>query len=152
MVFNFEKFRAGRAPKSTEEDSKPLVVIIDDDEMNLRVMDQILSAEYTTKTFDSPGDALAYCESDSDKVGVILADQSMPRMTGLEFFAELNLVECPASRLIMTGLHEHREVSDAMERREIFFYLIKPVDVERLLREMSNAMDDFFRRKDRAKR
>ena len=44
----------------------------------------------------------------------------------------------------MTGLHEHREVSDAMERREIFFYLIKPVDVERLLREMSNAMDDFF--------
>ena len=86
MVFNFEKFRAGQAPKSTENESKPLVVIIDDDEMNLRVMNQILSAEYTTKTFDSPGDALAYCEAESDRVGVILADQSMPRITGLEFF------------------------------------------------------------------
>ena len=39
-----------------------------------------------------------------------------------------------------------------MERREIFFYLIKPVDVERLLREMSNAMDDFFRRRDASTR
>ena len=29
-------------------------------------------------------------------------------MTGLEFFQELNLVDCPASRLIMIGLHEHR--------------------------------------------
>jgi len=151
MVFNFEKFRAGQAPKKVEE-AKPLVVIVDDDSMNLRVMNQILSAEYKTETFEFPGEALSFCEKERDNIGVILADQSMPRMTGLEFFQELNLVDCPASRLIMTGLHEHREVSDAMERREIFFYLIKPVDVERLLREMSNAMDDFFRRRERAQR
>ena len=41
MVFNFEKFRAGQAPKKAEE-AKPMVVIVDDDSMNLRVMNQIL--------------------------------------------------------------------------------------------------------------
>jgi two-component system, LuxR family, response regulator FixJ len=116
----------------------PIVVVIDDHEAvrhSLRVL--LESAGFQVADYPS---AISYLESGMDG-DCIIADMRMPYMSGLELQRELAKRRIHAPLILITG---HAEVALAVTamRAGAFDFLEKPVDDERLLESLGNALKE----------
>lgn len=74
---------------------------------------------------------------------VILSDQRMPRMTGLEFLSKAKRVQPDASRILMTAVLDLHTIINAINTGEIFRFLVKPWLIEELLVTIKNAVQRY---------
>jgi len=123
---------------------KDRLLILDPDELNLRVIKQILCEDYEVHIAASVREAFRVV--DNYPIKVIVAEQSLARMTAIEFFEELEETGNYATRIVMTDFKGHALASKALEQKKIFFILIKPVDVVRLKKRIPAAVEDFENR------
>ncbi|HEX4105384.1 MAG TPA: response regulator [Rhizomicrobium sp.] len=118
--------------------SEAIVVVIDDHEAvrhSLRVL--LESAGFHVRDYPS---AISYLESGLDG-DCIVADMRMPHMSGLELQRELGRRKTHAPLILITG---HADVALAVTamRAGAFDFLEKPVDDERLLQSLNNALQE----------
>ncbi len=76
-----------------------------------------------------------------NKVGVIITDQRMPEMTGVEFLSQVKELYPDTMRIVLTGYTELSSVTDAINRGAVYRFLTKPCEDE-LLR---SNVDEAFR-------
>jgi len=74
--------------------------------------------------------------------GLVLADLKMPKMDGLELFAQMREAGIDAEVIIITGKGTVATAVDAM-RHGAYDYLTKPLDVERLKALIPKALDKY---------
>ena len=117
------------------------VLILDPDELNLKVINQVLVEDYDVYLASSVREAFKIV--DSAPIKVIVAEQSLARMTALDFFEELEETGNHSTRIVMTDFSGHALASEALDAQKIFFILIKPVDVVRLKQRIPAAIQDF---------
>ena len=86
----------------------------------------------------SPHKALAIL-ADHDPA-VIISDQKMPEMPGLEFLVESRRLRPQASRILVTAVLSLPTVVDAINKGEIFRFVAKPWLREELLATVRNAV------------
>lgn len=120
------------------------VLILDPDKLNLKVIKQILVEDYEVYLAASVREAFRVV--DNYPIKVIVAEQSLARMTAVEFFEELEETGNYSTRIVMTDFKGHAVASKALEQKKIFFILIKPVDVLRLKQRIPAAIEDFEKR------
>jgi len=122
--------------------SKPHVVIVDDDRLTLASVRQLLSLnnEYELAAFESPQDALEYINSKS--VDVVLSDFLMPKMSGLEFLKEVKRLMPDVPRILITAYADKENAIKAINEVGLFQYIEKPWDNEHLKLVIRNAVDD----------
>jgi two-component system response regulator FixJ len=118
--------------------NEAIVVVIDDHEAvrhSLRVL--LESAGFHVRDYPS---AISYLESGLDG-DCIVADMRMPHMSGLELQRELGRRKTHAPLILITG---HADVALAVTamRAGAFDFLEKPVDDERLLQSLNNALQE----------
>jgi DNA-binding NtrC family response regulator len=133
--------------KDSDEPSKAIkdgVLILDPDKLNLKVIKQILVEDYEVYLAASVREAFRVV--DNYPIKVIVAEQSLARMTAVEFFEELEETGNYSTRIVMTDFKGHAVASKALEQKKIFFILIKPVDVLRLKQRIPAAIEDFEKR------
>ncbi|MFF2094042.1 response regulator [Paenibacillus sp. NPDC058174] len=81
-------------------------------------------------------EALAILEK--EKVDLILSDIRMPEMDGLDLAAKLHEIEHPASFILLSGYEEFEYAKRAIQYN-VKDYLIKPVDVDQLMRTVESV-------------
>lgn len=102
-----------------------LVLVVDDDAVVLRILsDQIARAGYAVTSAASVVEARRLLNQGS--FGVVVADQSMPELSGIEFLRECHIIQPLASRVLVTGNLGLAEVDLALKEGEICRLLIKP--------------------------
>ena len=112
--------------------SSPKILLLDDDEIILLAIKETLGREgYDISVFSRAGEALEALKS--DHFAVIVSDQRMPEMTGLEFLNESKSLQPNASRILITGVLTLNTVIDAVNKGEIFRFLAKPWIREELI-------------------
>lgn len=100
------------------------VLYLDDEENNLIAFKALFRREFDVFTTTSPQEAVAYLNS--NEVPIILSDQKMPELSGVEFF-ELTLNDFPnAVRILVTGYADIEAVIDAINRGQVYRYVAKP--------------------------
>ncbi|MGO9830229.1 MAG: response regulator [Myxococcaceae bacterium] len=101
------------------------VLVVDDEENLLSALERTLRREnYTVVTASEAAEALAVLRQ--RQVDVVVSDQLMPNMSGLDFLKEVRALHPDVVRIMLTG---HAEVSTAVEainEGEIFRFLTKP--------------------------
>ena len=118
------------------------VLIVDDDEIILVALNETISIEgYRIVQTTSPLQALEYIRK--EVFAVIVSDQRMAEMTGLEFLAEAKKIQPDASRILITGVLTLKTVIDAVNKGEIFRFLAKPWIREELIATVKNAYQRF---------
>ena len=120
------------------------ILLIDDEEAVLEIMTMALADEgYDLRTAGSAEEALAILKESPD-VSLIISDQLMPGMTGVQFFTQARHI-CPdALRVLLTGYTDTDAIIDAINSGGIHRYLTKPWRREELLhtiREMLGKAD-----------
>lgn len=73
-------------------------------------------------------------------IGVIVSDQRMPEMTGVEFFSLVKELYPKTVRMVLSGYADLNSVTDAINRGAVYKFLTKPWDNE-LLR--ANVLEAF---------
>jgi response regulator RpfG family c-di-GMP phosphodiesterase len=109
------------------------ILLIDDEEAILEIMTMALADEgYDLRTAGSAEEALALLK-ESPNVSLIISDQLMPGMTGVQFFTQARHI-CPdALRVLLTGYTDTDAIIDAINSGGIHRYLTKPWRREELL-------------------
>ena len=76
---------------------------------------------------------------ESNAVGVIISDQRMPEMTGVEFLSKVKEAYPDTVRIVLSGYTELSSVTDAINRGAIYKFLSKPWDDDLLRANVEEA-------------
>lgn len=122
-----------------ESPSASTILIVDDEPVVLAALQQTLERErFHVVACSSPTKALAVlAERD---FAVIISDQKMPEMLGLDFLIESRRIRPQASRILITAVLSLPTIVDAINKGEIFRFVAKPWLREELIATVRNAV------------
>ena len=111
-------------------EEKKTILYVDDEAVNLAGFKALLRRDFIVHAAYSAKEGLEILKV--NKVDIIVSDQSMPEMTGVEFL-EIAAKEYPDTRrIILSGYAELKEIEDAKERGDVHKFLSKPLNVKEL--------------------
>jgi response regulator RpfG family c-di-GMP phosphodiesterase len=118
---------------------KPTVLYIDDEHNNLMSFKAAFRRRFNVLTAESAAEARRILSGQC--VHVLVSDQRMPQMTGIEFFASI-LEEYPDPiRILLTGYADIQAVIDAINLGQVFRYCTKPWNEEEVTRHLEEAYE-----------
>lgn len=122
---------------------KQTILCVDDEIDNLDALERIFRAKYRVLRATSGPEALKILDQNPGVVTVIITDQRMPGMTGVEFL-QVALEKSPASvRILLTGYTDMESVVAAINNGQIYRYLNKPWDPVDLLHTVEKAAERY---------
>jgi thioredoxin reductase (NADPH) len=132
--------------------AKPILLSVDDDSDVLRSIERDLrskyGAEYRVIGSDSPEgalDLLKQLKVRNDSVALLLADQRMPRMDGVEFLQQGMQIFPKAKRALLTAYSDTNAAISAINQANINYFFLKPWDppTEHLYPQLDDMLDDW---------
>jgi signal transduction histidine kinase len=120
--------------------NKPTILVVDDEPDVLRSLHDLFRLDYRVLTFERAVEALGALES-LDDVAVILSDQRMPGMSGVEFLEHASRIKPIATRLLVTGFADIKAVIDSINLGHISRYISKPWDTDDLIAIVRGAVE-----------
>ena len=119
-------------------DQKYNILYVDDEADNLLAFRSVFRRYFTIYTATSGNDAIKILK---DKpVHLLLSDQRMPNMTGVELCSNVMQTHPDLVRMIVTGYSEMQPIQDAMKEGKVSKYIMKPWNVEELKGVLENAL------------
>ena len=107
------------------------IIYVDDEENNLVSFKATFRTKYDVLTAISAADAIKLLKNNVD-VAIIITDQRMPNMTGVEFLHSI-IDEYPLPmRILLTGYTDSNALIEAVNLGKIHHYLSKPWNEEEL--------------------
>ncbi len=119
---------------------RPTLLVVDDEPEMLRSVFDLFRLDYRVLTFTRGAEALAALADEPD-VDVILSDQRMPEMSGVELLREAKKIRPEATRLLFTGYADIKAVIDAINEGHVFRYLAKPWDADEMISTVRQAVE-----------
>jgi response regulator RpfG family c-di-GMP phosphodiesterase len=114
------------------------ILVVDDEKVVLAALRETLRLEgYEVLAVEDPIQALRLLRA--DPFSVILTDQQMPTLTGLEFLARAKELQPNATRILITAVLSLGTVIDAINKGEVYRFIVKPWLREELLVTIKNA-------------
>ena len=126
------------------EDKKISILYVDDEENNLFSFKATFWLKYKVFTAISGADAIDIVKN--NQIHIIITDQRMPEMTGVEFLEEIIKINAAPMRILLTGYTDMAAVVDAVNKGKIFHYLNKPWSEEELDQTIQRAYDVYAER------
>jgi response regulator RpfG family c-di-GMP phosphodiesterase len=74
---------------------------------------------------------------------VVITDHQMPMLTGLEFLAQVKQMQPDATRILITAVLNLATVIDAINKGEIYRFIVKPWLREELIVTVKNAVQRY---------
>jgi response regulator RpfG family c-di-GMP phosphodiesterase len=114
------------------------ILVVDDEEVIALGLAETLSREgYQACSESSAVQALHRLRE--EPFAVILTDQRMPELSGLEFLSQAKQIQPDATRILMTGVLNLNTVIEAINQGEIYRFIVKPWLREELLVTVKNG-------------
>ena len=118
------------------------VLIVDDEEIVLVALrDTLIHAGY--EVVASPHAIHALSALKERRFSVVITDQQMPMVTGLEFLAQVKQIQPDATRILITAVLNLGTVIDSINKGEIYRFVVKPWLREELLVTVKNAVQRY---------
>ena len=127
-----------------DEQFSPAVLYVDDEPINLRVFEANFRGRFPIVCCGSGKEALALLSSPGPQIGVLISDQRMPEMTGVELLEKVRESAPDIQRMLLTAYSDMQAVMDAVNRGQVSRYFVKPWVKEELLGALEDALR-FFR-------
>lgn len=117
------------------------ILFVDDEDMLVELNKQRLAKiGYDVVTTTNSLDALRIFQEAPDSFDLIITDQTMPNMTGLDLSAEILKIK-PGTRIILCTGHSDRVSQDVAHKAGIKLFLMKPIDRREMAEAVRKALD-----------
>lgn len=121
---------------------KRTLLLVDDEENIVRSLVRLLRRDgYNILTANSGKEGLDIL-SEND-VGVIISDQRMPEMNGVEFLSQVKECYPDNVRIVLSGYTDLKSVTDAINEGAIYKFLTKPWEDELLRAHVKDAFEHY---------
>ena len=109
---------------ATKQTADPILVVDDEPVVVSLLQGQLEHAGYSTVGLTNPLQALE--ELKHHNFSVIVSDQRMPELPGLELLAQASRIQPNATRILVTAVTDLDTVIEAINKGEIFRFVVKP--------------------------
>jgi len=124
-------------------DTHPKLLIVDDEEAILETMTFTFGDDYEVLTASSAASALELLEREGP-VAVVVSDQRMPQMTGVEFLTKVYEKHPATVRIILTGFADMDAIIGSINDGHVYAYITKPWEPDHLKQVVRQAAN-FYR-------
>jgi response regulator RpfG family c-di-GMP phosphodiesterase/HD-like signal output (HDOD) protein len=123
------------------------IMIVDDEPANLRLLERLFRRDYQVLTADSGAEALRFLEQHD--VALLITDQRMPGMTGIELLKHTAPLRPHMVRIILTGYTDVTSLVEAINCGQVYKYVTKPWNNDELCLTVSRALEHYETSKSR---
>src|SRR6266850_984039 len=123
------------------------LLIVDDELPNLRLLERLFSKDYHCLTAASGPEAIRLLEQHD--VAIVITDQRMPDMTGIELLKRTALLRPHMVRILLTGYTDVEALVEALNSGLVYLYITKPWNNEDLKLRVSRACAHYQNNKKR---
>ena len=117
------------------------ILYLDDEENNLTSFKASFRREFKVFTTTSASEAVQILTEND--IHVVISDQKMPNISGVEFF-ELIIPDFPDPiRMLLTGYADIEAVIDSINKGQVYRYISKPWNEQELRITINNAFELF---------
>ena len=118
------------------------ILVVDDEPVVLTTLQQTLRrCHYDTVACSDPLVAVEHLKK--QPFSVVISDQVMPAMSGLELLARARQIQPFATRILITAVVNLSMVIDAINKGEIFRFLVKPWLHEEFIATIKNSVQRY---------
>jgi class 3 adenylate cyclase/CheY-like chemotaxis protein len=122
-------------------DGPATVLIVDDEPRVLDSLEALLAMDYHVLRADEPGAALATLGR--TEVAVIVSDQRMPGMSGVEFLVASRQVAAETVRILLTAFTDAEALMASINAASVYHFLLKPWDPNELLHTVRRGVERY---------
>ncbi len=119
------------------------LLYVDDEKVNLTNFRIALKRKYQIFTAASGLEALEIIKAHDD-IAIVVADQRMPGMTGVELLHNIKRCNKDVIRIILTAYTEVSDIIDSINKGNIYQYIVKPWVEKDLLQILDKASEKFL--------
>ncbi|MBC8028878.1 MAG: response regulator [Pyrinomonadaceae bacterium] len=123
------------------------LLIVDDEMANLRLLERLFSPEFHCLTASSGVEAIRLLEQHD--IAILITDQRMPMMTGLELLKRTAAVRPHMVRILLTGYSDVEALVEALNSGLVYMYISKPWNNEDLKLRVNRACEHYLNNKKR---
>jgi diguanylate cyclase (GGDEF)-like protein len=117
------------------------LLVVDDEPYILSTLAALLNNDFEVLTADTAQSAQALFAQ--REIDLILTDQKMPKVSGVQLLEWVREHHPKTVRLLMTGFAELEEAVEAINRSQVFRYLFKPWRADELTETLHHAARAF---------
>ncbi len=117
------------------------IMIVDDEPANLRVLERLFRPDYQVVTAPSGAEALVLLEQHD--IALLISDQRMPAMTGIELMTKTVAIRPQMVKILLTGYTDVGALIEALNSGLVYRYLTKPWNNDDLRLTVSRALEHY---------
>ena len=120
------------------------ILFVDDEENILRSLKRLFFDEDCEVFTAASGEDALKILKENGEMGVIVSDQRMPGMAGVDFLEQSRKISPQSMRILLTGYADINAAVDAINRGGTFRYITKPWKDEELVQTIKGAFQTYF--------
>jgi DNA-binding NtrC family response regulator len=117
----------------------PTVMFVDDEERILRSLSVLFRGQYNVITCTSGREALQIAAQ--QKIHVLVSDQRMPEMIGVDLLRQMRELSPATMRLLLTGYSDLTSIIGSINEGEVFRFIQKPWQTDELKKTLAEAVE-----------
>src|SRR5688572_26839461 len=116
------------------------ILLVDDERQTLKYFERAFAKDFPVLTAPSADEAEAIVDANPGKIGVVISDQRMPGRSGVSLLNSVRRKHPGIVRMLTTAYSELDDAIEAVNRGEIFRYIVKPWDFDLLRQEIKTGL------------
>ncbi|MCI5125901.1 MAG: response regulator, partial [Candidatus Electrothrix sp. AR5] len=121
-----------------QEHEQLKILLVEDDQDSMFFFTSCFQEEYNILCASSGEEALERFEQEDD-IAMVLSDQAMPGMTGVELLTHIYQQDESVIRIIITGFLNTTDIIAAINKGHIYQFIVKPWEIVQMRMVLSQA-------------
>lgn len=119
------------------------ILLVDDEINNIQLLKRTFRRKYNILTASNGLEGLEVFKQNKDTISLIVSDHKMPVMEGTEFLEKVNEIAPDVIKILLTGFADVEILTDAVNKCNLFQYILKPFEPEELLNVVEVGLNKY---------
>ena len=139
----FRKAALKRIKMKAKASKEHVIMLVDDEEHNLTALSSLLRDDYDiiTATDGDKGLELLKSYPNPERIHLIISDQRMPELSGVEFLQQTLDIIPKTKRILLTGFSDVDAIIDSINKGQIWRFVLKPYEPTEMLHIVRRALE-----------
>lgn len=131
-----------RRRRREEREQKHRILYVDDEKYNLTAFKAAFRREYKVFTAETAAEGQEILKEND--IELVITDQRMPEVTGVEFLKNIAPTHPHVIRMILTGFSDVQDIIAAINEGGVYRYITKPWDKDDLKITIDRALESYL--------